>query len=376
MKKIFITLAIIIFVFGILYMVLPYYIPRALIYNFVGIDDYPLFYNRVVKAGKSHPWKILEFSKRKTLSEASISNLEEFKTVAFLVIKDSTIIEERYWSGYDTIPYSNSFSMAKSIIGLLVGFAYEEGKIKSLDQKVSDFLPDFEASQKTGLTVKHLLTMSADLNWDETYSSLTSVTTQAYYGNDLVKLLSGIGVVSNPGIKFNYQSGSTQLLAFIVEKATGKTISDYASEKLWIPLGAEHDALWCLDQKDGHEKAYCCFNSNARDFARFGQLILNKGKTIDKQLISEDYITRSITPDTNLISKGKQVDFYGYQWWIMYHKGLTIPYMRGLNGQYVFVIPSLHAIVVRLGNKRSREIVGNAPKDTYLWLDAALEVLN
>jgi CubicO group peptidase (beta-lactamase class C family) len=119
--------------------------------------------------------------------------------------------------------------------------------------------------------------MSAGVEWDESYSSLFSKTTQAYYGKDLWKLALTEKLIEKPGVRFNYQSGVSQILAFVLQKATDKNISDYASEKLWTPMEAEEDALWSLDRKDGHEKAYCCFNTNARDFARFGQLILNKG---------------------------------------------------------------------------------------------------
>ena len=168
------------------------------------------------------------------------------------------------------------------------------------------------------------------------------------------------------------------LLAFIVEKATGENISSYVSRKLWTPLNAEEDALWCLDKKDGIEKAYCCFNSNARDFARFGQLILNKGNWNGKQLVSESYIKEATTPDTNLIIKeyNETNHCYGFQFWHLTYKGMEIPYMRGILGQYVFAIPELNAVVVRLGHKRSdTRTAQHYPDDIDTWLGAAIEII-
>ena len=149
--------------------------------------------------------------------------------------------------------------------------------------------------------------MSSGLNYDEGYSSLTSPVTRSYYDTDLRKQMMELRVVTKPGVSFNYMSANTQLLGFILEKATGKSISEYASEKLWQPIGAEHDAKWSLDHKDGTEKAYCCFYSNARDFARIGKLFLNKGMWNGKQVISEAYVNAAISPAP--ISDGDSVSY-------------------------------------------------------------------
>lgn len=124
------------------------------------------------------------------------------------------------------------------------------------------------------------------------------------------------------------------------------------------------------------EKAYCCFNSNARDFARIGQLILNQGSWNDKQIISKSFINQATTAADYLINKEDQkaVDFYGFQWIINY-KGYHIPYMRGILGQYIFAIPEKNAVVVRLGHERSSEYIGQHTKDIYDCLDAAFQIL-
>ncbi|HSH65941.1 MAG TPA: serine hydrolase, partial [Bacteroidia bacterium] len=163
-------------------------------------------------------------------------------------------------------------------------------------------------------------------------------------------------------------------LSFILEKATGKSISEYASEKLWIPLGAKNSAFWSLDHKEGVEKAYCCFNSNAPDFARIGELYLDSGKWNGRQLISAKYVINSTTP-AELLSEGNKNDKYGYSWWLMpNYNGHRIFYARGILGQYILCIPDQKMVVVRLGKKRKVNENGDHPLDAYYYLDAALEM--
>lgn len=376
MKKLFRIFLILAGIVALLFLFTPTYITRALIYQKVGIDDYPIFNNREIKIGKSEDWQINKSNKR-NYSEALRKKIEELEPIAFLVIQNKKIIHEEYWRNTTDSTLTNSFSAAKSIIGLLIGFAHEDGYIRSLDQPVSDFFPEYKTSTNKNLTIRQVLTMSSGLNWDESYGSLFNKTTEAYYGTNLRKLISNLEVIEEPGVTFKYLSGNTQLLAFIVSAATHKSVSEYATEKLWIPLGAKHTALWSLDKKDGMEKAYCCFNSNARDFARIGQLVLDSGKWNGQQLISQEYILESINPSLKLKDKeGGVVDYYGYHWWVMHYKGMVIPYARGILGQYIFVIPAKNAVVVRLGLKRADTYENHAPIDAYYYIDAALEVLN
>jgi len=290
------TSLIIVVVLVVVYLALPYYVKQALIHQYPGIEDYKIFHNRVVKAGAYIPWKTDSLYNTSTIADSTMTKIESYDPVAFLVIQNGKILYEQYWEGYSDSSLSNSFSAAKSIVGLLVGAAIDDGYIKSVDQKVADFLPSFKEGGKEKISIKNLLTMSSGLDWDEQYASLFSPTTAAYYTNDLKKLVDELGVVEEPGKRYYYRSIDSEVLAMIVQAATGKTISEYASEKYWKKMGAHHDALWCLDHKDGMEKAYCCFNSNARDFARWGQLMLNKGKWGDKQLISETYLGETTTP--------------------------------------------------------------------------------
>src|SRR3954468_14742033 len=250
------------------------------------LTEYKIFDNREVKAGNYQKWSISKNYNSKRISPQQASDFAQLQTIAYVVVKNDSLIHEQYWDGFGEDSYTNSFSMAKSFVSILVGMAIDEGKIKSVDQPVGDFLPEFKTGEKSILTIKHLLTMSSGIDFDEDYVNPFAYPAQAYYGSDLRKLTFRYKTKSEPGKEFIYLSGNTELLSFILSKATGKTISEYASEKLWKPLGAKNSAFWSLDHKNGEEKAYCCFNSNATDFARIGELYLDSGKWNGQQLIS------------------------------------------------------------------------------------------
>jgi CubicO group peptidase (beta-lactamase class C family) len=166
------------------------------------------------------------------------------------------------------------------------------------------------------------------------------------------------------------------MLAFILEKATGQTVGDYASEKLWSRIGAEQPAPWSLDHKDGHEKAYCCFYSGARDFARLGKLMLDSGSWNGTQIVSKDFVKEATTPNGLYYYDDPDtlVYTYGLQWWLMNYSGHNIFYMQGMLGQYVFVIPDERMIVVRLGKHREKEKHFRRPLEVDYLIQGALSV--
>jgi len=380
MKKIAIGIIVLLCATGI-FLAVPsnYYLRRALVHLLPKIDQYPIFENRVIKAGNPVPWETADNYNKFSLPDKYRSNFNKYETVAFLIIKDGKLFFEEYWEDYSPQSLSNSFSMAKSIVSLAIGCAIDDGFIRSTDQPVSDFFPEFPGYNGKTLTLRHLLTMSAGVDFQEAYTSPFSPTTQLYYGNDLRKVTFNMKEIEEPGVYFVYQSGVTQLLTFIVEKATGESISEYVSRKLWTPIHAEENALWSLDKEDGIEKAYCCFNSNARDFARFGQLMLNKGKWDDRQLVSEAYMTEALRPDTNLRYKDSNEtnNNYGFQFWHLTYEKMPVYYMRGILGQYIFAIPELNTVVVRLGKKREETRTSqHYPADIDIWLSAALSIID
>lgn len=338
------------------------YLFKAVYYNFAGIDDYKIFDNNTVTAGKAQPWPVSDSYNKISSPDDLNQLLAELKTVALVVIKNDSLLYEKYWDGYSDSSLSNSFSVAKSITSLLIGAAIREGKIKSVDEPVGNYLPEFKEGLAVKLRIKDLLTMSSGSNWDESYSNPLSVTTESYYGSDLYKTATGVKILKEPGTYHSYKSGDTELLGLVLEKATGKSISAYASEKLWQPLGAEHPAKWSTDRESGNEKAFCCFNTNARDFARLGQLMLDSGTWKGNTIIDSAYYMQSITGCNIPNEEGEPCNYYGYQWWIR-PAFPGVFYARGILGQYIIVIPSKKIVLVRLGHKRSEEWINGAPKE-------------
>ncbi|WP_018479636.1 serine hydrolase domain-containing protein [Pontibacter roseus] len=353
------------------------YVYKALVHNFADIDDHLIFHQRKVKAPANPiPWPVSR-SYNKVQLPAELQKLhEDLGSVAFLIVKSDSILYEQYWDDYSEESLSNSFSVAKSIVSVLLGIALQEGAIQSVDQPVGDFLPEFREGAKSKIKLRHLLWMSSGLNWEESYVNPLSVTTEAYYGSNLKKVINRLEVVEEPGQKFEYKSGDTQILGFVLEAATGKSLADYAEEKLWKPLGAAHNAEWSVDHPRGNEKAYCCFFSNARDFARIGQLYLNRGVWRGDTIVSPDYVQASLTPSgMPTASTGETTDFYGYQWWLLPdYKGQFIFYARGILGQYIIVIPEKELVMVRLGKQRG-ERIGNHPSEVMTMVDAVNEIL-
>lgn len=353
------------------------YVYRALYYNLADIDDNNIFEQRKVEASQqAQPWPLARTYNDMALPAELVKLHKELSSVAFLIIQNDSILYEQYWDGYSDESLSNSFSMAKGIVSMLVGIAIEEGKIKSVEQPVADFLPEFKEGNKAKIRIKHLLWMSSGLNWDESYLNPFSMTTESYYGTDLKKVIDRLEAVEEPGHQFSYKSGDTQVLGFVLEAATGKSLSELAEEKLWKRIGAVHDAEWSVDRPDGIEKAYCCFFSNARDFARLGKLYLHNGLWNGDTIVPPSYVQASLTPNgLPKATDGSKVDFYGYQWWLMPgYKGQDVFYARGILGQYIVVIPEKDLVIVRLGKERS-EVSGNHPTDVRAMVDAVNKML-
>ena len=338
------------------------------------IHDFMHFPANTMEAGTHQEWAIANNYNKAELPEFIKPINESLETVAFMVIINDSINYEEYWHGYSVDTMSNSFSMSKSWVSTLIGIAITEGKIKSVDQQVCDFLPSFCEGRNSELTIKDLLTMSSGLNWTEDYYNPIGQTAEAYYGSGLRELVSNLKVIETRGKVFKYHSSCTQLLTFIVEAATGETISEYASKKLWLPMGAKHPAIWNTDVEGGDEKGFCCINSNARDFARLGKLYLDQGNWNGTQLLDSSYV-KDATSIANLLDKKGNVNTnYGYQFWLAERQGLFVYYARGLWGQYVICIPEKNMIVVRLGRKFGAILEDGHHEDFYQFIDAALKM--
>ncbi len=337
------------------------------------INEYTIFNNRTVKAA-DQPYQWVEASRRKqynSLSSEEEAIHQKYESVAFLVIKNDTILFEKYWEDYTDSSLSNTFSVAKSFIGLLIGAAIQDGYIKSTDEPVANYLSEFNTDERKNITIKHLLQMTSGIDFGESYGDPFGFMAKAYYGNDLYELTIKKPLEDSPGAIWAYQGGNTLLLSFIIEEATGKKVSDYFSESIWQPIGSKHNALWNLDKLDGREKAFCCFYSNARDFAKIGKLYHQNGSFNGKQLIPTFYILASKKPVNTEDKKGNIVNYYGYQWWQTTFGGEEIHYARGILGQYIVILPKEELIFVRLGNLRDEEKVNNVPVDLIEYLKMA-----
>ena len=370
-KIIFVIIAILI-----LFAVAPTYIQKGIIYNFANVTDYQIFSNEIVQKGQSEPWNLSAQYNQKTISSVYVDSILENKSIAYLVIQNDSILYEHYWKGYSDSSLSGSFSMAKSVVSLLIGVAVAEGKIGSVDDYVSKYIPEFDRQGTDTIKIVDVLTMSAGLKWTESYWNIFGKTSDIYYGDRVKKVVGNLKADYAPGTRFYYSSAETQILGWILENVYQQSVPQLFSNKIWSKIGAEHNALWSLDKKGGHAKVFCCLNSNARDFARLGKLVLQKGMYDSIQLVPSDYLLDATTPASWLDNEGEKVDFYGYQFWILHHKGLTIPYFRGILGQFIFVIPEKNAVVVRLGEHVSNQRVHNHPPDVFTYIDAALEILD
>ena len=336
------------------------------------IDDYKFFDNvEIEKSSSPFEWPKHNLYNQIGSSKTLDSIHKKNETVAFLIIKNDSIIKEDYFLGYDENSMTNSYSMSKSIISFLFLKSIEEGTIPSLNSKLTDYFPVFNESNGSNVTLSDLSTMSSGLVWEENYKDLMGITAQAYVTKDLNKLMMGSKFSGMSGDKFKYLSGNTQLLAMAIEKANSSTIQELTYKWLWNPMGAKNDALWMIDSKEKNmTKAYCCLSSNAKDFAKVGLVYKNFGKINEQKLIDSSFISMSIKPRFN------SNPIYGYGLWIGKQNNIDFFSLRGHQGQYVIVIPEEDVIIVRLGKRKSRgSDLNNHPSDFNLYITESLNIL-
>ena len=335
------------------------------------IDDYIFFENKTINIGKSEAWPLHKNYNKIPATEKLLELHKSQGTVAYLIIKNDSILFESYYDGYNEDSKSNSFSMAKSYVSGLLGKAIMDGYIKNIDQPVSDFFPQYKEGLGAKVTVGDLASMASGSSWKESYYSPFTITTRAYFGKELEKAILGLTTVEVPGKSFKYASGDTQLLAMVIEKATGKKLYNYLSESFWVPLESENQALWQIDSEaNDMVKAYCCVASNAKDFARFGKLYKDHGKWNGQQILDSAFVAKSVRP------RFKESPKYGYGWWLRKTEDKSFFMMEGHLGQCVVVEPNDNLIVVRLGNAKAS--FGNDPYngDIRTYIEEAYKMLS
>lgn len=320
-------------------------------YNFSNITDYKIFPSRLLNKS-TEPFRFTEAIKKERVGRARVYKIDSMaaanNSVAFLIIRNDSLVFERYYQSYEASSTVASFSMAKSYTSALIGAAIADGDIKSVEEPITNYVTELKSKKGfNDIKIKHLLQMTSGIKSSESYYNPLGQAAKLYYGRNLRGYLTRLKTDYAPGTKFEYRSVNTQLLGLIVERATKKNVTDYMNEKIWGYLGAEYEATWSIDKKNnGLEKTFCCINARARDFAKFGRLYLNHGNWNGQQLLPKQWIEESTTSD----KKEGAVDYYGYQWWIS-EKGF---YADGFHGQFVYVNRAKNLIIVRLGKSEGK----------------------
>jgi CubicO group peptidase (beta-lactamase class C family) len=327
------------------------------------IDDFRYYPGRQLRASRSPyhfkngtaGWRPADLVE---LGEREFDNLEELlsgsDTIAFLMLKGDELVYERYYQGHSPEAVSQAFSASKSVTSALVGAAIADGHLRSAEQPVTELVPELARRGFENVTLEHLLTMTSGSSYVENDNPF-GVHVPFNYTSDLKKMILTFRASGEPGREFRYKSGDTALASLALERALSPlTISDYMQQRLWEPLGMEHEGVWTVDREGGLEKTWCCLAATARDFAKFGRLYLRNGTWEGKQVLPAEWVERSTLRGgvaRELWGEDWQaVGFwnYGYAWWLASEE-MGDYLALGKDGQYIYVNPRHEVVIVRLG---------------------------
>ncbi len=300
---------------------------------------------RELEAGKPLP--------KKLDSEAGAIDIDEYmadqRLAGLVVLQDGKIRLEEYRMDFGKDDRWTSFSVAKSLVSTLVGAAIKDGFIKSLDDPLTAYIPELKGSGYDGVTVEQLLTMTSGVKWNEDYEDKNSDvarfnTTKSKDGVDPVILYMKTLINEvEPGTRWQYNTGETNLIGVLVAKATGKSLSEYLSEKVWKPYGMAKDAVWILND-GGKEIGGCCISATTRDFALFGQFAMNGGMIDGTSVVPEGWYTKAGAKQADIGQPGAG---YGYQWWTFDDGSFAA---QGIFGQGIFIDPKRKLVIAGNGN--------------------------
>jgi len=271
------------------------------------------------------------------------------RSAALLVVHDGKLRLERYGLGFDASGRWTTFSVAKSITSTLVGAALRDGHIKSMDDKVSVYLPDMKGSAYDDVSIRQLLTMTSGVRWNEDYADPNSDVAQfnkhqPEAGVDaLVSYMRRLPREAPAGTRWHYSTGETNLVGVLLGEATKKPLATYLSEKIWVPAGMEQQATWILN-RSGREISGCCIQAATRDFARFGVFILNGARIGGQSIVPDGWLAEATSERTGTGQSGRG---YGYQWWT-YSDGSFAA--RGIFGQGIFIDPKRKLVIASNAN--------------------------
>lgn len=271
------------------------------------------------------------------------------RSAALMIVHDGKVRLERYGLGFDSSGRWTSFSVAKSITSTLVGAAIRDGHIKSMDDKVSDYIPQMKGSAYDDVSIRQLLTMTSGVRWNEDYADPNSDV--ARFNNhkpepgvdSVVSYLRQLPREVPPGTRWLYSTGETNLVGILVSQAAKKPLADYLAEKIWGPAGMEQQATWILS-KSGHEISGCCVQAATRDFARLGLFVMNGARINGQSIVPDGWLEQATTERTGIGRPGRG---YGYQWWT-YSDGSYAA--RGIFGQGIFIDPKRKLVIASNAN--------------------------
>jgi len=288
------------------------------------------------------------------------------RSAALLVLHNGKLRLERYGLHFDSSGRWTSFSVAKSLTSTLVGAAIRDGYIKSMDEKVSDYIPQMKGSAYDDVSIRQLLTMTSGVKWNEDYADPNSDV--AKFNNHkpeegvdaLVSYMRKLPREVPAGTRWLYSTGETNLVGILLNQATKKPLSAYLSEKIWIPAGMEQQATWILS-KTGQEISGCCIQAASRDFARFGQFILNGATVNGQSIVPQGWLTEATTARTSI---GQPDRGYGYLWWTYVDGSFNA---RGIFGQGIFIDPKRKLVIVSNANWAggARDPVASAARESF-----------
>ena len=301
--------------------------------------------------------------------------MREQRTAGLVIIQDGKLRLEQYGLGFDGTGQWTSFSVAKSFTSTLVGAAIKDGFIKSIEDKVSDYIPNLKGSAYDDVSIKQLLTMTSGVRWNEDYEDKNSDVAlfndhKAEPGVDAtVSYMRTLSREAPAGDKWAYKTGETNLIGVLVSSATGKTLSAYLSEKIWAPFGMEHNGSWLLGST-GHEISGCCIQASTRDFARFGLFMLEGAQIDGKPVLPEKWIAAATTRQADIGHPGKG---YGYQWWTDDDGSFAA---QGIFGQGIFIDPKRKLVIASNSNwpkATDYDTVGAQREAFYKSVQAAVD---
>lgn len=297
------------------------------------------------------------------------------RTAGLVIVQDGKIRLEKYGLGFSGDGKWTSFSVAKSFTSTMVGAAIKDGFIKSIEDKVSAYIPDLKGSAYDDVTIRQLLTMTSGVKWNEDYADPKSDVAlfnqhKAEDGMDVtVSYMRKLPREAPAGTKWVYKTGETNLIGVLVSSATKKKLSDYLSEKVWAPFGMEQDASWLLGST-GHEISGCCIQASTRDYARFGAFMLGGAMVDGKAILPDDWLLPATTKQADIGVAGKG---YGFQWWT-YDDGSYAA--QGIFGQGIFIDPKRRLVIASNSNwpkATDPDTVGAQREAFYKAVQAAVD---